>query len=164
MIGLSLIPLAYRIGLVAALALSMYVIGHHQGANGVQRDWEASKTAIVVAKAAAVDNRLADNAKTAAEQAGFNLAIKKAKNEDLAPVVAAIAADGLRIGKALCPSRFTATAQAASASGSDGPDHVAAGVRDAAERDFKALELEVANSLASGRSAQKFIHDNGLAP
>jgi len=164
MIGLPLIPLAYRIGLVATLALSMYVIGHHQGAKGVQRDWNASKAAIVLAEKAAVDTRLSSNAKTAAEQAGFNAAIKKAKNEDLAPVVAAIAADRVRIGPALCPGRFTATAEAPGASGGDGTDHVAAGIRDQAERDLKALEVEVAKSLATGRTAQGFITANGLAP
>ena len=161
---MSLIPLPYRIGLLGLICGALYVFGMMHGESVVKRKWDAQNAATQAARAVAVDARIADNAKTAADQRDINLAIKKAKNEDLAPVVAAIAADRLRIGPALCPGRFTAASEAPSVSRSDGPDNVASGVSQAAERDFKALELEVAKSLASGRAAQKFITDNGLAP
>ena len=168
MIGLSLIPPIYRWGagaaLIGVILTGAAALGYQKGESSVHRDWDASKAAIVLSEKAAVDARLASNAKTATEQAGFNIAIKKAKNEDLAPIVAAIAADRVRIGPALCPGRFTAAPEAASAGRSDGADHVAVGIYDQAERDFKALEVDVAKSLATGRAAQSFITENGLAP
>lgn len=160
---ISLIPLPYRIGLLGLICGLLYVFGMMHGESVVNAKWSASRAAIQAAEVLATDKRLAENAKLAVQQAGFNLAIKKAKNEDLAPVVAAIAADRLRIGPALCP-RFATAAEAASASRSDDADHVASRVPSAVERDFKSLEMEVANSMASGRAAQKFITDNGLAP
>lgn len=161
---INLIPLPYKLGILGLFSAALFAFGCMAGKSHVQAKWDAQRAATQAAALSAVETRVIDNAKTSAEQAGFNLAIKKAKNEDLAPVVAAIAADRVRIGPALCPGRFTASAEAASASRSDGVDHVAIGIQSAAERDLVALKIEIANSLATGRAAQKFITDNGLAP
>lgn len=160
---MSLIPLPYRIALLIAYCAAVYAVGWLNGNLHVKHKWDASRAAIQAAEAKAVDARLADNARLATQQAGFNAAITKAKNEDLAPALAAIAADRVRIGPALCP-RFAAATETAGTGRSDDADHVAAGIRDQAERDLKALELDVASALATGRTAQAFIKTNGLAP
>lgn len=160
---ISLIPLPYKLGIIGLICAALFGFGWAGGKSHVEGKWAAQRAAIQAAEASAINARLAANKIEAAQQHDINEAIKKAKNEDLAPVVAAIAADRLRIGPALCP-RFATAPETTSASGGDGPDNVATGIHDAAERDFKALELEVAKSLASGRAAQKFITNNGLAP
>lgn len=159
-----MIPLPYRIAAIAALIVAVWAFGYHRGSLHVQGQWNASKAAETASINEAILERVAENAKQAEAQSAINAAITKAKNEDLAPVVAAISADRLRIGPALCPGRSAAPAQAESASISHAADNESRGIPPELERDIRALEIRVEEALATGRACQNWITENGMAP
>jgi hypothetical protein len=107
--------------------------------------------------------RTVDNAALAAQQDQINIKITKAANEELAPVVARIATDRVRVGPALCGGPAAPT-QAESAGSGDGDHPAGRLVRDDLERDLDALKLRVEEALATGRACQAFVRENGLAP
>lgn len=159
----SLVPLPYRIGIIACLIAATFCTGWLKGVQYEKGKWQAADAKRIHAEDQAIASRAQANAAIALRQRDINDAITKANHEELAPVIASIAADRVRIGPALCGGP-TSPAQAQSASGGNGPDPVASGLRDAAERDLAALKAEVATSLAAGRSCQAFVRDNGMAP
>lgn len=158
-----MIPLPYKLVAVAAFVLALYGIGHHQGAKGVQRDWDASTAQIEAAKNVAVIQRSGDNTAIAIKQSAINSFIEKADHEELAPVVQRIIVDRVRVGRAICGGPAAAT-KAESAAISDAPDPAGRLVSDQLERDIRALEIHVEEALATGRACQAFITENGLAP
>lgn len=160
---MNLIPLRWKIGAAAVLVL-LLSIGHEVR---VRHAYSAGHTAAVSERAAsdalAVASRLKENAAVGVKQAATNVAITKAKNEEIAPVRARIAVDRVRVGPAICSGPTTPT-DAKSAASSDGTDSPSRLVRPDIERDIRALKLAVEEDLATGRACQAFLRDNGLAP
>ncbi|MFK3738944.1 hypothetical protein [Massilia sp. TN1-12] len=133
------------------------------------RQYDAGHAAAVAeraqADAKAVLKRADDNAALAARQDAANTTITKAKDDEIADLRKRLAAAGrLRVGSAVCPDRPTGPAQAESATGGDGTDPSAGLVSAAADRDLKQLIADVETDLATGRSCQRFLRDNGLVP
>lgn len=110
----------------------------------------------------AIINRAQDNAALSIKQNAINAFITKDKDEKLAPVVARITAERVRVGSAICGP--TAPAKAESSSGSDGADSSSRLVRSDVDRDIRALKIAVETDLATGRACQTFVIENGLAP
>lgn len=150
-----------KCGAVALLVIGLYGIGHHQGAKGVQADWDVAKTKIVAAENAAVLQRTADNTALAAKQSETNTKIEVKDESELAPVRRAIAADRVRIGPALC-SGAAASAQAESPASGHAPDPAPRLVPPELESRIRELEVRVEEALATGRACQQFVRDNGM--
>lgn len=127
-----------------------------------QQGFDAATNERAARDALAVISRVQDNAALSIKQNAINAFITKDKNEKLAPVIARIAAERVRIGPAICgPS---APAKAESPSGSDDTDSSGRLARSDVERDIRALKISVETDLATGRACQAFVIENGLAP
>lgn len=163
---MDLIPLNWKIGAVAALLalLALLAVGHvarvHH-AYGVGHDAAVAERA--TSDALAVAAKLKENAATGAKQAAANVAITKAKNEEIAPVRERIVTKRVYVGSAICsgPTSPTDPKSAASSDGTDPPSRL---VRPDVERDIRALKLAVEEDLATGRACQAFLQENGLVP
>lgn len=160
---MNLIPLSWKIGAVAAL-LVLLSIGHvaqvrHADAAGYARAVKDRAAADALAVAA----RLKENGAKAVQQAAANVAITKAKNEEISPVRERIITKRVYVGSAICggPTTPTDPKSAASSDGTDSPSRL---VRPDIERDIRALKLAVEEDLATGRACQAFLRDNGLVP
>jgi len=160
---MNLIPLSWKIGAVAVL-LALLTIGHvarvhHADAAGYARAVKDRAASDALAVAA----RLKENGAKAVQQAAANVAITKAKNEEIAPVARRIAADRVRVGPAIC-SGPTSPTEPKSAASSDGTNPSGRLVRPDVERDIRALKLAVEEDLATGRACQAFLRENSLVP
>jgi hypothetical protein len=108
--------------------------------------------------------RIRENAVEATKQQSINLTITEAKNEELAPVRARIAAaPGVRVGPALCGGSAPAP-EAPSAQGGNGADPPGRVVRSDVDRDIRALKLAVEEAFGAGRACQAWAVANGMAP
>jgi hypothetical protein len=160
---MNLIPLSWKIGAVAVL-LVLLSVGHVARVHRADAaGYARAVTERAAADALAVSARLKENAVTGAKQAAANVAITKAKNEEIAPVRTRIAVDRVRVGPALC-SGSTSPTEPKSAASSDGTNPSGRLVRSDVERDIRALKLAVEEDLATGRACQAFLRDNGLVP
>lgn len=145
--------------LAAAIAAGVQAYGAHK--------WQQGHDSAVSERAArdlvAVVTRTDQNAALSIKQDAINAVLTKAKNEELTPVVARIAAERVRVGPALCNGP-AAPAKAESAASSDGDDPLGRLVRQDVDRDIRALKLAVEEDLATGRACQRFLQENGLVP
>lgn len=159
---MTIIPFWWKAG--AALALvGVLVAGHvarvHSAFNSGHAAAISERAAV---DALAVSARVRDNAVLEVKQATINVAITKAKNEEIAPVARRIAADRVRVGPAICgPTTPPTPESAASSDDTNSPGRV---VRADLERDIRALKLAVEEDLATGRACQAFVRENGLQP
>jgi hypothetical protein len=153
-----------KLGAAAALLLGLFAFGHHQGAKSVQGQWDSAKAAQLSAENAAILNRTSDNTAMAVTQAETNRILTKAHDAELAQVRTAIAtAPRLRIGAGICP-RLASAPDPQSAGRSDATDTRGGLLRADLQRDIDALKLQMEDVAATGRAAQAFITDNGMAP
>jgi prophage endopeptidase len=112
----------------------------------------------------AVTRRVTENAAIAVKQTADNAVITKAKNEELTPVRARIAAaPRLRVGTGVCNGSAAATEAQSPASGDSG-DPAGRLVREDVDRDIRALKLKVEEGFATGRACQAFLDTNGFVP
>ncbi len=157
-----IIPFWWKAGGVAVLVV---LLGLWHGAQ-VKTAYADGHAAAVAQRAAqdalAVSTRLTENAATSVKQAATNVAITKVKNEEITPVRRRIAADRVRIGRAICGP--TSAPIAESSASSDGTNPSGRMVRADIERDIRALKLAVEEDLATGRACQAFLLENGLTP
>lgn len=157
-----MIPLPWKIG--AAMTLLAVLVGagttyHH---HVYQQGFDAATDARAARDALTVANRLEENAALSIKQNAINAFITRDKDEKLAPVIARITAERVRIGPAICgPS---ATAKAESPSGSDDSDSSSRLARSDVDQDIRALKIAAETDLATGRACQAFVIENGLAP
>jgi prophage endopeptidase len=158
----ALVPLPYRILALALFAAALVAFGYVKGLSHEHAKWDAANVAKTIADDKAILARVDSNTKLAIKQAGFNEAITKAKHEELDPIVAAINADRMRVGPAIC-SGLAAPAEATSTSGGNAADTGGRVLPPDLERDLKALEIRVEEALATGRACQAFVRVNGMA-
>lgn len=155
---------AIKAAAVAALLLGVFWFGHKTGAQGVQVKWDAETAARANAEKSAVLDRVAQNQQIFRQQEITNQNITKAHDDELNQVRAAIAgAPRVRPGAALC-SGFAAAAEANSASGSNAADTGGGVLSPEMDGAVKSLIMEMEQAAAAGRSCQRFITQNGLAP
>ena len=103
----------------------------------------------------AIANRVASNTELAIKQDAFSKFLTKDHDEKLAPVVAVIRTERVRIGPGICGP--AAPAETGSASGGNAADTGGRLVREDIERDLRALEIRVEEALATGRACQAFV-------
>lgn len=158
----ALVPLPYRILALALFAAALVAFGYVKGVSHERAKWDAANVAKTIADDKAILARVDSNTKLAIQQAGFNAAITKAKHEELDPIVAAINANRVRVGPAIC-SGPAAPTEAPSAGSGHAADTGSRFLREDLERDLKALEVRVEEAMATGRACQAFVRVNGMA-
>jgi hypothetical protein len=154
------------IGLVLA-ALLVAGAGFYVRLYGAERYDAGYAAAIEVraqADAAAVLKRTRENATRAGDQAASNATITEKKHEEIQPIRERIVTRRVYVGSALCGDRPPALAEAESARSSDEADPPGRLVRPDAERDIRALKLQVEEDLATGRACQAVLKDEGMVP
>jgi prophage endopeptidase len=160
----AIIPVPWRIGLLALLSAFLLAFGWVRGAQHVQRNWDAAEGARAQAVTNAVLARVAANKKEAVRQAAVNETITEAKDHEIATLTARLNAAGrLRIGPALC-SGPSPTAQAETTGGGYDADPPVRLVREDVDRDLKSLILAVETDLATGRACQAFAKSVDTKP
>ena len=157
-----MIPLPWKIGATLGLFVTLATAGAAYRHHVYQRGFDTATSERAARDAVAVVTRTQDNAAQAIQQSTFNAIITKAKNEELAPVRARIAAERVRVGAAICGS--AGAAQADDASRGDISDPPGRLVRPDVDRDIRALKLAVEEDLATGRACQAFGRQNGFWP
>lgn len=149
------IPMSWKIGAGMALLVGLVFVSYKKG-------FDTAVNERALRDGIAVINRVQDNATLSIKQNAINAFITRDKDEKLAPVIARITAERLRIGPAICgPS---ATAKAESPSGSDDSDSSSRLARSDVDQDIRALKIAAETDLATGRACQAFVIENGLAP
>ncbi|MFJ3045327.1 hypothetical protein ACIPEN_05820 [Herbaspirillum chlorophenolicum] len=151
----------YWILLLLALCLGCEM----HGAGRIQKKWDTQVKQQATATEAALELRREQNRAIGAEQALASAKNQKAHDDEIAKVRADLRnSERLRLGAAWCDGATPGSAEAGSASISNGADTGGRLVREDLDRDLKALMDKVETALGAGRSAQKFIRDNGMAP
>jgi len=147
-----------------ALLVAGYFYAFGRGEASMKAEWDADNALRTKAENAAILQRAAENKALAETQAETNRLITRSKDAELTKIRADIAgAPRMRIGQSLCGGP-AAAAETSSAGGGNGADSGGRLVREDAQRDLDALKLKVEEAFATGRAAQSFIRDNGLAP
>lgn len=159
----SLVPLPYRIAIIAALFVAAGGFGWVKGAGHVRAEWSAADAKRIHAEDTAITARSQANAAEALRQRDIDDAITKANHEELTPVLSSIATDRVHIGPALCGGP-AAPAKAESASGGNAADPASRLVSPELESRIRELEERVETALATGRACQAFVRANGMAP
>jgi hypothetical protein len=161
---MGLIPLPYRVLLLAVFAIALTGFGYVKGVSHEQAQWEAAENARTAANEKALLARVASNAKTSAIQAATNKAITKGKDDEIARLTARVGALGrLRHGAGICGGPAAATEATGTTSG-DGTNTSGGLVREDVDRDLKSLILTVETDFATGRACQAFAKENGFVP
>jgi hypothetical protein len=156
------IPLWWKIaaaGILCALLWGAYRLWHHEV---YQQGYDDAKTERAAADNKAISLRLTENVTLAAKQTADNATITKAKNDEIAPVIAAIRTGGVRIGTRSCGP--AAAPVAPSTPSSPSPDPGSRLVSAANDADIKELMTQVEEALATGRACQAFVRKNGFTP
>lgn len=150
--------------LAAVGMLHQRAAGDAQGRAAVQSLWDAEKVVRAAAESKAVAQRAAENLAQARQQAAASAAIKKVYDEEIATVLARLAAERMR-KPAFCASAGPAApAGAGGAQGSTEADPAGGLLPDAVARDIQALILQTEEVAATGRACQSFIRENWVAP
>lgn len=149
------IPVSWKVGAGMVLLVVLVFVSYNKG-------FDSAVNERALRDGVAVINRVQENAALSIKQSAINEFITKEKDEKLAPVVARIAAERVRVGSAICGS--AAPAKAESSSGSDDADSSSRLARSDVDRDIRALKIAAEKDLASGRACQAFVIENGLAP
>lgn len=150
------------IGLLVALGL----LDHHRIAAAEQRGFDKATSARAASDGVAALRRINADAAIVVKNDAINKFLTKEHDEKLAPVVASVTTQRLRIGPAICAGRSAAAApaKAESTGGGDGADSASRLVQGQLERDIAALEIRVEQALAAGRTCQEFLIEQGMAP
>jgi len=150
--------LSSKIGLALMLAAAGAAYHHHVYQSG----YDTAVAERAARDGVAVLHRTADNVVVADKQAAINSILTKVKNEELAPVRERIVVERVRVGTGICGPAGAADPEGAA--GGDSTDPPGRLVRSDVERDIRALKLAVEEDLATGRSCQAFVRENGLVP
>lgn len=149
--------------------------GHKAGMAEVQAQWNAEKSARVVAEAKALDEREKENAK----QLAADTAAKEKEEQDHENAIASLnqkldaarasvrTAGGLRVSSAICANRGSeGSAGAPETSSPGGSDSATAGtvaLPDAVTDDLLDLAHEADAVTEQARSCKAFVIDHGFA-
>lgn len=146
------------------MALAGVVVWHLHAVHEARGEgYQAAVTERAAADLAATIKRTIENDAVAVQQRAANVSITKAKDEELSPVRARIAADRLRVGPALCDG-VALPAQATGTAGGNSADTASRVLPEPMDRDIRALILETEEVGATARACQSFIEKNGLVP
>lgn len=148
----------------AVLLVAIVLLDQHRTASAERRGFEKATSERAARDGLAVLKRVDDNALVAAKNDSINKFLTKDQNEKLAPVVAAITNDRVRIGTAICAGRAATPAEAKSAGSGNGADPASRMVQEQLERDIRALEIRVEEALATGRTCQQFLIEHDMVP
>lgn len=159
---ISLVPLPYRLLLIALAMLAAVGFGWVKGAAHEQTKSKAAQLEQQVAVSKAVFDRLEENRRTIASQRAMNDVITKGKNDELVKVRADINAERLRLGAGWC-GELAGTAEASSSSGGDAANTGSRILPESLDRATKALIMESEEVAATGRACKLFLIDNGFA-
>jgi hypothetical protein len=160
---LSMVPLAWRWGALLALALALFGSGYARGLAHEQAAHAVEDARRAQAEEKAILARVQENTAQAVQQLETNRAITKVHDEELAPVVARIAAERVRVGPRLCAGQPATAADPARPGGGDAADSAGRLVLPDLEERIKELEQRVETALAAGRACQAFVRGNGMA-
>lgn len=158
-----IIPIWWKVGAALAIAGAALAVDAYRVHSADAAGFERATTERAARDASAVFQRVQDNSTVAAKQDALNKFLTKDKDEKLAPVIARITTERVRVGPALCGGP-SAAAQTKDAPGSDGANPPARLVRADIERDLIALKIAVENDLATGRTCQAWGVENGFTP
>lgn len=133
------------------------------GRSAVQQKWDIAKAQQAQQANDLLQQRHAENAAIATQQTIINTTIQKAHDEELRQLNAALAhAERLRIGTRFC-SDTTRPTPTESTTRNDATDTTGRLLSEEMDRTVKQLILESEQAAATGRAAQEFIRENGLA-
>lgn len=133
------------------------------GRSIVQQQWNFDKAQLAQQVKDALQQRHDENAVLAVQQIAINNTIQKAHDEEIHKVNTALArSERLRISSHFCPEVARQT-NAESTISSDGDDTTGRLLSAEVDSAVKQLMLESEHAAATGRAAQAFIRDNGLA-
>lgn len=156
----------YWILALVALCLGCTLYGDSRGAHRIQKKWDLQVQQLKDANEAALELRREQNRAQAAEQAVASAKIQKEHDDEMSQVRDDLRnSEWLRLGAAWCdgasPAGSTQTSGAGSSNASDSAGRLLPADLDAA---VKAKLEEMEAVAATGRAAQRFIRDNGMAP
>jgi len=143
--------------------VALCVFFEFHGRNVVQERWDFAKQQQAINDQQQIDQRYAEIADLKAAQAITNQTIQKVHDEEINTISSALArSERLRISTKFCldPARQANTKSPAS---SDGADTGGRLLSEEVDRAVKQLILETEKATATGRAAQAFIRENGLA-
>ena len=133
------------------------------GRSVVQQKWNIAKVQQAHLTKNALQQRHAENAALTAQQTAINNTIQKTHDEEIDKLNAALAhSERLRIGTQFCSNAIRQT-NPQSTTSSDGTDPSGWILSEEMDRAVKQLILESEQVAATGRAAQAFIRENGLA-
>ena len=145
-----------------SLAL-LLAYGAHERAV-VQAKFDAYITAQALASKEAIDKRTADNTLLKTIQLGTSANIQKVHDNEISTLTASLsAAKRMRVGPNFCPNTSGQT-NSNSPGGSDGADTGGRLLSESVDAATKQLILKAEEVAATGRAAQAFIKENGMAP
>jgi hypothetical protein len=148
--------------LVLLLAYGLHERG--VGERLVQAKWDAANVAQALASKEAIDKRTAYNTLLKTIQLGTSANIQKAHDNEITAINASLAAvKRMRVGPNFCPNT-SGQANSDSPSSSDGADTGGRLLSESVDAATKQLILKAEEVAATGRAAQAFIKENGMAP
>jgi hypothetical protein len=154
----------WEVLIVLVLLLAYGLHERSVGERLVQAKWDAANVAQALASKEAIDKRTEDNALLKTIQLGTSANIQKVHDNEITTLTASLAASKrLRVGAAFCPAP-TGQTNSNSTSSSDGVDSAGRLLSPEVDAAVKQLILESEEAAATGRAAQAFIKENGMAP
>lgn len=118
---MNLIPPQYlllaKIGVLSAFLIGVYATGHHQGAKGVQSDWDASKAQFIDAQSKLIQEHAKEIEALRQKQDQTNIQVSEDHQKALdeiqkkhdADLAAVRASGGLRLPRSVCNPAVTRT-------------------------------------------------------
>ena len=156
-------------GWLYAVAVSFFIVlaggvyERYQGAESVQKLWDADKADRAIADASAIADRITKNTVLATQQAADSAAIMKEHDAEINSLRARVAdAPRLRIGAGFCSGVAASTDSQGTTSGA-GDDPGSRVLSDELDGSVKTLILQSEMAAATGRACQEFLRDNGMA-
>lgn len=170
---MNLIPPQYlllaKIGVLSAFLIGVYVTGHHQGAKGVQSDWDASKAQFIDAQSKLIQEHAKEIEALRQKQDQTNIqvsedhekAITEIQKKHDADLAAVRASGGLRLPRSVCNPAVTRTeAPGDSGHHEDVADTIA--LPDKIANDLFDFAADADRTTEIARACQNWIRQNGF--
>lgn len=157
-----------KVGAVAALAIGVYLTGHHHGANAVQADWDRSKAQFIDAQSKLIleharemealrQKQNATNIQVSLDHQGALDAIQRKHDADIA-VMQRI---GLRIPRTVCSS-IGPVAEANGPTGRDADPAATIALPEPITRNLLEFAADADRTTEIARACQSWIIKNGF--
>ncbi|MES2729930.1 MAG: lysis system i-spanin subunit Rz [Pseudomonadota bacterium] len=163
------LPLLLKYGGMAAFVIAVYAFGHHQGAKGIQGDWDASKAKVLADQQGALLSHLEamDAARKAQEETtikvseDYERALNEVKEKHDADLLAVRRAGGLRVPRSICNSPAAAASETTSNSSGDADTTGTVSLPETITNDLFS-EAKRADEVAEiARACQSWIRQQG---